>query len=54
MGANLVRRLMHDGHRCVVYDVNAEVVKELEREGAGVLPRCRTSLRNWTSPGLPG
>ncbi len=34
MGANLVRRLMGDGHRCVVYDVNAEVVKELESEGA--------------------
>jgi 6-phosphogluconate dehydrogenase len=34
MGANLVRRLMHDGHRCVVYDVNADVVKELEGEGA--------------------
>ncbi len=34
MGANLVRRLMGDGHRCVVYDVNAEVVKELGSEGA--------------------
>ena len=34
MGANLVRRLMRDGHRCVVYDVNAEVVKELAGEGA--------------------
>jgi 6-phosphogluconate dehydrogenase len=34
MGANLVRRLLQDGHRCVVYDVNAEVVKELESEGA--------------------
>jgi 6-phosphogluconate dehydrogenase len=34
MGANLVRRLMRDGHRCVVYDVNAGVVNELEREGA--------------------
>jgi 6-phosphogluconate dehydrogenase len=34
MGANLVRRLMGDGHRCVVYDVNAAVVKELEGEGA--------------------
>ena len=34
MGSNLVRRLMRDGHRCVVYDVNADVVKELEREGA--------------------
>jgi 6-phosphogluconate dehydrogenase len=25
---------MRDGHRCVVYDVNADVVKELEAEGA--------------------
>ena len=34
MGANLVRRLMADGHRCVVYDVNAEAVSELAAEGA--------------------
>jgi len=34
MGANLVRRLMRDGHRCVVYDINAEAVKGLESEGA--------------------
>ncbi len=34
MGANLVRRLMRDGHRCVVYDVNPDVVKALEAEGA--------------------
>jgi 6-phosphogluconate dehydrogenase len=34
MGANLVRRLMRDGHRCVVYDVNAGVVKQLAGEGA--------------------
>jgi 6-phosphogluconate dehydrogenase len=34
MGANLVRRLMRDGHRCVVYDVSSEAVKQLEAEGA--------------------
>ncbi len=34
MGANLVRRLMRDGHRCVVYDVNADAVQALEAEGA--------------------
>src|SRR5215469_12739124 len=34
MGANLVRRLMRDGHRCVAYDVNEEAVKGLEAEGA--------------------
>jgi 6-phosphogluconate dehydrogenase len=34
MGANLVRRLMRDGHRCVVYDVNADAVAALVAEGA--------------------
>jgi 6-phosphogluconate dehydrogenase len=34
MGANLVRRLMRDGHRCVAYDRTADVVKQLESEGA--------------------
>ena len=34
MGANLVRRLMRDGHDCVVFDVNANSVAQLEREGA--------------------
>ncbi|KAA0109534.1 phosphogluconate dehydrogenase (NAD(+)-dependent, decarboxylating) [Mycolicibacterium sp. P1-5] len=34
MGANLVRRLMRDGHSCVVYDVNPAAVSELEAEGA--------------------
>jgi 6-phosphogluconate dehydrogenase len=34
MGANLVRRLTRDGHRCVVYDRNPDVVKALEAGGA--------------------
>jgi 6-phosphogluconate dehydrogenase len=34
MGANLVRRLMRDGHDCVVYDVNAQAVATLQSEGA--------------------
>jgi 6-phosphogluconate dehydrogenase len=34
MGANIVRRLMRDGHECVVYDVGPEAVAELESEGA--------------------
>jgi 6-phosphogluconate dehydrogenase len=34
MGSNLVRRLQPAGHECVVYDVNADAVKELEGEGA--------------------
>jgi len=35
MGANLVRRLMRDGHECVAYDVSAHAVEALEAEGAG-------------------
>ena len=34
MGANLVRRLMRDGHHCVAYDVNPDAVKALEADGA--------------------
>jgi 6-phosphogluconate dehydrogenase len=34
MGANLVRRLMRDGHHCVAYDRAPAVVKALEAEGA--------------------
>jgi 6-phosphogluconate dehydrogenase len=34
MGANMSRRLMRDGHRCVVYDVNADAVSALVAEGA--------------------
>jgi 6-phosphogluconate dehydrogenase len=34
MGANLVRRLMRDGHRCVAFDVNPDAVKALVAEGA--------------------
>jgi 6-phosphogluconate dehydrogenase len=34
MGANIARRLMREGHRCVVYDVNPAAVKELQGEGA--------------------
>ncbi len=32
MGANLVRRLVRDGHSCVVYDVSAEAVSSLAAE----------------------
>src|SRR2546423_806156 len=34
MGANLVRRLLANGHEGAVYDVNAEAVTLLEKEGA--------------------
>ena len=34
MGANLVRRLMNDGHSCVAFDVNPAAVDTLAAEGA--------------------
>jgi 6-phosphogluconate dehydrogenase len=34
MGSNLVRRLMRDGHECVVYDRNLDAVQLLSGEGA--------------------
>ena len=34
MGSNLVRRLMRDGHHCVAYDRNPDVVKAMAGEGA--------------------
>ena len=44
MGANMVRRLINDGHACVVYDINQNNVTALVEEGAtGV-----TSLKELT------
>ncbi|HTP97337.1 MAG TPA: decarboxylating 6-phosphogluconate dehydrogenase [Burkholderiales bacterium] len=34
MGANMVRRLLRDGHQCVVYDHSADAVAAMEKEGA--------------------
>ena len=34
MGANMVRRLMKQGHQCVVFDTNPDSVKQLVDEGA--------------------
>jgi 6-phosphogluconate dehydrogenase len=34
MGANMVRRLIKNGHQCVVYDANPGAVKQLAAEGA--------------------
>src|SRR3954452_14082444 len=38
MGASMVRRLMHQGHDCVVYDVNAQSVQALVADGATGAP----------------
>ncbi len=34
MGSNISRRLMHAGHSCIVFDLNAETVAALAGEGA--------------------
>ena len=34
MGANIVRRIMRDGHTAVAYDTSADTVAALEKEGA--------------------
>jgi len=34
MGANMVQRLMHGGHECVVFDMKAASVNELAKDGA--------------------
>ena len=36
MGANLVRRLVRDGHTCVVYDVSADAVTHLAAESDAI------------------
>src|SRR3954452_19824808 len=36
MGANLVRRLVRDGHTCVVYDVSADAVTGLAAESDAI------------------
>ncbi|UCC71435.1 MAG: decarboxylating 6-phosphogluconate dehydrogenase [Gemmatimonadota bacterium] len=43
MGANMVRRLMRGGHECVVFDLSADNVKQMENEGA----RGATSLEDF-------
>ena len=45
MGANLVRRLMRNGHDCVAYDINSAAVAQLESEGA----RGATSLEDFVA-----
>ena len=34
MGGDMVRRLMRGGHACVVFDLNAQTVKQCEQDGA--------------------
>jgi 6-phosphogluconate dehydrogenase len=42
MGANIARRLIRDGHTCVVFDLDPEAVAALEMEGPPVRVRWPT------------
>src|SRR6478736_6728444 len=47
MGANIVRRLMRDGHPCVAYDLSADAIASLVSEGAtgaGTIPEFVAAL----------
>jgi len=50
MGANMVRRLMHDGHECVVYDVNHDSVDALAKEGATGAKSVEEFVQKLTPP----
>ncbi len=50
MGANIVRRLMRDGHDCVVYDVSADSIKALTGEGATGAPTLGEFVAELTRP----
>ena len=41
MGANMVRRLLKGGHRCVVFDRSPKAVERLVQEKAEEAPHCR-------------
>ncbi len=45
MGANMVRRLLRDGHQCVVFDHSADAIAALVKEGA----TASSSLQDLTS-----
>jgi 6-phosphogluconate dehydrogenase len=50
MGANLVRRLMRDGHSCVVFDVNPDAVRPLVAEGASGATSVADFVNQLTTP----
>jgi 6-phosphogluconate dehydrogenase len=50
MGANMARRLMRDGHRIVVFDVNPDAVSELDGEGADGASSLRELASKLSAP----
>src|ERR671915_14129 len=50
MGANIVRRLMRDGHECVVYDVNPDAISDLAGDGAVAASSLKELAEKLDSP----
>ena len=50
MGANMVRRLMADGHECVVHDVAEDPIVALEAEGANGVRTLEELVAELTQP----
>jgi len=50
MGANIVRRLLRDGHECVAFDVNPDHVRALAQEGATAAMSLDEFVRALTMP----
>jgi 6-phosphogluconate dehydrogenase len=50
MGANIVRRLMRNGHSCVVYDRDAKPGKELAGEGATAVGSLEDMVKALQAP----
>ncbi len=50
MGANMVRRLQHGGHQCVVFDRSTEAVQAMAQEGATAASSVRDFLDKLAAP----
>src|SRR5262245_35627258 len=50
MGANMARRLMRDGHECVVFDRSQQAVDDLIATGARGTPRISDLVERLESP----
>jgi 6-phosphogluconate dehydrogenase len=50
MGNNMVQRLMKAGHHCVVYDLHADAVETLKKQGAAGSTSLEEFVKNMTAP----
>src|ERR1700736_5838716 len=50
MGGNMVRRLMKNGHKCVVFDLSPDSVRQLVGEGASGTESMEDCVRKLSKP----